>query len=702
MSCYQRLLTVVFIAAFALLAGCVAEDFSAQNNGDLDSGRADVSDAGRDATSDVVQDTTSDVARDATSDVARDATSDTDTASDATRDTADTQIPQCEADQECTGGDNQIGECDMASNTCSFRCQPNFGACDDDTTNGCETPTDTVDNCGVCGKECASDDDTHYARICSDGACDFSDSACAPGFVDVSQRVDDGCECEITDVNDVPDATGEDTNCDGVDGILDGADANVIFVDADTGISNGDGLSPQSPLKSLQAAIDKAASEQRAFVLAAGGTYKERIELKDGVSIYGGYDPDNGWGRDTNSKETTIEPELTAFASGTEHYKSVSAEGLIDAVTIDHVTIKSVNARSPSNPASPGGSSYGLWAKDAADLTVHGSKIIAGKGSTGNDGVRGEDGSTRLSNDTCMPSTFTGGGGGVADPSVQPCADSNRDGILENDGDPAPAGADGQGSTSTSGNGGFGGAHKCGTTTSSTGGAGAAGEDGTRGTSGAMGEFSSGAADSFDTDGHWLAAQATTPGSAATATNGGGGGGGGAGGNYETEGCIINTGTGGCVNKGGNGGHGGKGGCAGTAATNGQAGGGSFGIAMFGGQLTVTDTRIVMGTGGDGGKGGRGGRGDDSNLSDGKTSETNGAGEAGNGGPGGFGGPGGDGGSGAGGPGGPSIGIALADSAGLTSTATTYDASSSAGSGGEGGTTTNAGPAGRHATEFTF
>jgi hypothetical protein len=531
-------------------------------------------------------------------------------------------------------------------------------------------------------QECPSDSETHLARTCTDATCGFDNTTCASGFVDVNENQDDGCECEITNANDVPDATGEDTNCDGVDGILDGADANVVFVDAE-GNSGGDGLSAQRPLKSLQSAIDKAASEQRAFVLVAGGTYTEQIELKDGVSIYGRYSPDHHWSRDGSSQETIIEPDLADFGPGTEHFKSVIADGLNAVVILDHVSINGVNA------VSPGASTYALWAKDTADLTVRHSVIVAGTGGVGADGNDGIDGSARLANGACTP--LSGGTEGEADSGEKPCQNSGVDGDHATQGG-AGGGAD---ASQNSGLGGLGGTHHCNIAGDSSGGGsdGEPGLEGTDGTDGAAGKFPASFSAHFDSNGHWRTSLATPP---ERGTNGGGGGGGGAGGNYEMQQGDSPS------RAGGGGGHGGNGGCAGTAATNGQAGGGSFGIAMIGGQITVTDTKIVMGDGADGGKGGKGGHGDDLNLSDGKTSKKNGMNKAGDGGPGGFGGPGGNGGSGAGGAGGPTIGIALADSATLTNTSNlTFDAAR-AGEGGDGGTITNAGPEGIYAEQDAF
>lgn len=48
---------------------------------------------------------------------------------------------------------------------CRSRCQPEFGDCDGDASNGCESTLSTASNCGACGRRCAA------GQRCCDGVC---------------------------------------------------------------------------------------------------------------------------------------------------------------------------------------------------------------------------------------------------------------------------------------------------------------------------------------------------------------------------------------------------------------------------------------------------------------------------------------------------------------------------------------------------
>jgi sugar lactone lactonase YvrE len=67
----------------------------------------------------------------------------------------------------CTGGICGVGACN-----------PGFGDCDGDPTNGCEAPLDTAQNCGACGNACTN---AHGTSACVNGACV---ATCDAGFGD--------------------------------------------------------------------------------------------------------------------------------------------------------------------------------------------------------------------------------------------------------------------------------------------------------------------------------------------------------------------------------------------------------------------------------------------------------------------------------------------------------------------------------------
>ena len=630
---------LVCVALSAGLAGCTEDNTGTGSNpsSDNDSGAADtVDDAG---------DTTEDDSG------------------------ADGSAGECTDDDDCTGGAHQSGICDLGTNTCTYRCDQGWDNCDGDTSNGCEADiTSSTDHCGSCGTSCDATS-LQLLPICTENGCDVDSSQCLDGYVNLNGDGSDGCECAITDANDMPDPAGEDANCDGIDGQVEMA----VFVSADNGDDEAnDGLTPDSPLASITAGLQAATDNDRVHVLVSGGTYTEAVTLRSGISIYGGYDAADGWARDTANQITRIEADADDFSADTLHFKTVSASGITDPTTLDHLTIAGIDA-SAAATAAPGASSYALWARDSDALSVTNNKILGGKGAKGKDGEKGT---------TASCSEHAGGTAGGSGAQDSPC------GLPSNS--TAAAGVSGLPTQSGGGSGGLGGTHACMQDRANCTDAldGADGLDGAPGAHGANGETATDAHGSVDT-GNWVPSPTTAP---ADGARGAGGGGGGAGANCEDSDspcnllfCPDN------VDVGGSGGSGGAGGCQGTAGENGQSGGGSFGIFAVDSDLTVEETDIDLGHGGNGGIGGNGGDGaDGTDGVDGQGGETNDAGE---GGWGGDGGDGGNGGAGAGGCGGPSIGLAMSESTIDQSSLSINQATGEAGEPGQGGTRTAGGNA---------
>src|SRR6185503_18753544 len=76
------------------------------------------------------------------------------------------------------------------SGTCTLgACSSGFANCDGVSTNGCEVNTNSsIANCGSCGSACSSANGT---ASCSLGACSI---ACDPGFGNCDSNVSNGCE----------------------------------------------------------------------------------------------------------------------------------------------------------------------------------------------------------------------------------------------------------------------------------------------------------------------------------------------------------------------------------------------------------------------------------------------------------------------------------------------------------------------------
>lgn len=77
--------------------------------------------------------------------------------------------------------------------SCVPACEANWGNCDGDPNDGCETPTNTVNNCGKCGTKCTAAPSGGTAA-CIAGKCDFN---CGPGLT----KCGNACVDTKTDVN---------------------------------------------------------------------------------------------------------------------------------------------------------------------------------------------------------------------------------------------------------------------------------------------------------------------------------------------------------------------------------------------------------------------------------------------------------------------------------------------------------------------
>lgn len=628
-----RLLALSFLASLLALAGCTEDSPSKRVT--------DVSDAsGEDSTG-------PDDAADEDEDV-------------------DTPGRECSADEDCTFSGHRLGVCDTTTQRCISTCEDGFEDCDGDADNGCEVNLRAdIENCGSCGNTCELTS-LRLRPICdstSDTApptCDVNPNECAEGYVNLDDEP--GCECEITDPNDPIDIDGIDANCDGLDGIK----TDLVFVATD-GDDENDGTSPQAPLATLPKALEVAASQNRHSVLVAGGEYHGPVSLKDSINVYGGFKAD-GFARDTANEISKITVSIDDFDAETTDYITVKANTISGPTTLDTLTIEGADLS--GGDATPSASSYAVWARASDGLALQNTTIVAGMGAPGADGAAGS---------TVACTIYTGGTPGGAGSSVSPCNEPS--------GTRSESGSDGR-PDSSAGQGGLGGTQTCVEDRSQCAPDVVNGEDGAPGENGENGRIGEAPASGLGSlaSGLWQPPTAAEP---TAGERGTGGGGGGAGANCEDSACIL------CpdpIDTGGSGGKGGDGGCNGTAGENGQPGGASFGVLAASSDLSIIDTHINLGTGGDGGNGSLGGEGTPgTEANDGESGETDNGGTGGNGGRGGDGGAGGD---GAGGCGGPAIGLAFLNSDIEQTTLTIDQAPGGAGAPGEGAGSADDGCAG--------
>jgi K319-like protein len=411
------------------------------------------------------------------------------------------------------------------------------------------------------------------------------------------------------------------------DGDLDATDRVAVRVleDKDHALwvapsgNNANAGTRASPKGTIQGAID--ASTAGADVYVAAGMYAGTLTLKNGVSVYGGYNATT-WMRDVATNTTTVAGGSTALQGGA-----------VTGLTLDGLRIQAANA------VGGGASSIGVLLDGSSGIVISHNTIVAGNGANGADGVSAVAGGAGAAGDSGRtacgdppPSEINGcGADGGAGGNGAAAGGSGAGGHYAT---PGYAGAAGSGSDG--GTAGSGGINPAAAGPGGPGGSGASGLNGFSG--GNLGSFS----------GSLYLPSGGLAGGAGTDGSGGGGGGGGWG--YETiilSDIYLTYGAGG--GGGGGGGFGGAGGAAGGG------GGAAFGVVLLGSSATLTDNVITTGNGGAGGDGAAG--------SDGGAGGAGGAaGSAsifgsGPGGPGGAGGDGGEGGGGGGGGGGPSIGI---------------------------------------------
>jgi len=546
------------------------------------------------------------------------------------------EMPACQNGQTpyCNPTEGASAEiCDGLDNNCNGEADdlwPNLGqACDGPDPDLCESGIWQCSEENVLDIECVGDDETGY-EVCDgvDNDCDgqtdeaMGTSTCGLGACYHTVQNCVNGESQVCDPNegaaaeDLPDPDGIDANCDGIDG----TPGDAVFVDTNDGDdSDGDGTM-DAPYKTLAAAIQAAAETGKAQVYVGEGLYMEDLELVSGISLYGGYEPDQDWLRSLNYTTTA---GFTAAPLACDGQTDIEVQGFL--------------FQSSDDPGAGASVTTGIF-HDCEVLLSYctfqtGDAGDGLPGAGGGDGQPGQDGNWGQS--SCkFGGTFCGqtcpqpqGGGGGS----SPCGSSG--GAGGGGGEDAKAGNQGLPAGGGGGGGGPAGAVQGDGGSGDPGGGGADGEDGsTVAWSGV-----------FDAAGY-------VPGDGVAGTDGahgkGGGGGGGGGGTDTAWVCPV---------WGAGGGGGGGGGCKGTAGTGGTGGGGSFGLYLVDSTVTLESCVVFAGNAGEGGEGGEGGPGGDGGGGGG--GGDSGIEDEGAGGAGGGGGDGGDGGAGSGGDGGPSVGI---------------------------------------------
>jgi hypothetical protein len=126
------------------------------------------------------------------------------------------------AEDGCETALNTLNDCGKCGNRCGFtnassrcnngkceflKCKAGFSDCDSDLANGCETPIDTLTDCGECAKVCISPNGVPY---CPGGRC--TATTCDDGFADCNGDPNDGCETSLRSLEHCG-SCGEDFSC---------------------------------------------------------------------------------------------------------------------------------------------------------------------------------------------------------------------------------------------------------------------------------------------------------------------------------------------------------------------------------------------------------------------------------------------------------------------------------------------------------
>jgi hypothetical protein len=506
-------------------------------------------------------------------------------------------------------------------------------------------------------------------NVVADGIVTFGSGSVGIG-ISVNET-DGGAGCTPSMGPDLPDDAFADSNCDGIDG-----DANAAIFVATTGVDTAAGTMA-APLRTLQAAIDRAVATMRSQVYVSDGAYNEAVTLANGISVYGGYSSSNAWQRNA-----TFVSAIQSSAPGASGNRVVTVQGtdIVAPTTLDRLTIRAGDPMASAGPA--GATMQAMFCTRCPAVTLRSSIVVAGRGASGIPGANGVNGPPGQAGGAGGPGApdgaLVGPGGGAGTSSCGRSGGPGGNGgtnTAPGNGQPGQPGLIAGMGGGAPGNGGLG------SNPGANGSAATAGQNGANGAAGPGGT-------AMFVSGIWTTGDGL-PGMDGTSGHGGGGGGGGG-----AQICTLPVM---CTNGAGNGGGGGgAGGCFGGRSLGGTGGGASVGLTLLdsnGFQLVASTLQSSLGgTGGNGGIAGLGGAG-----GPGGPGGSAGPGQIGAGGPGGLGGRGGDGGRGGGGAGGSSYAVVLVGT--MLSTA---GSTLTPGPGGPGGTSTIAGPAGASGTVLSL
>jgi len=164
-------------------------------------------------------------------------------------------LATCSTGGTCgTNLSNDVNNCGACSTKCSFNnaaascvssvctmglCTANYGDCDKNPANGCESSLKTdLNNCGTCGNKCNL---ANATAVCTNGGCAIA--SCNAGYYDCDGVASNGCEVNLK--TDIKNCNACNTACSAANGTASctngacGITCNAGFDNCDGNVANG-------------------------------------------------------------------------------------------------------------------------------------------------------------------------------------------------------------------------------------------------------------------------------------------------------------------------------------------------------------------------------------------------------------------------------------------------------------------------------
>ena len=207
------------------------------------------------------------------------------------------------------------------------------------------------------------------------------------------------------------DDLGEDSDCDGYDGVV----ADTTYVKFSGGFDNGTCGTPTSPCATIGYGLGRAAASSDSAVVVAGGSYPS-FSAVSGIDVRGGVGQNfQRGGAATGSTTTTVQGSASGSVNGTV---AIVADALTAPTTLAGLRIEGADA------TGTGQSSYGIVTRGSgSNLRLEDLVVVAGDGAAGAAGAAGTSASQSAAaggaggeaggsfNTTCNNSTRGAGGG---------------------------------------------------------------------------------------------------------------------------------------------------------------------------------------------------------------------------------------------------------------------------------------------------